>query len=631
MLERKHFILFSAFLVGLTFAGRLLYIQGLSDEYQRKAEKNIRVRQIEKPRRGIIRDRNKKVIVENRVVFDVMYMPKELKIKDTTEFCELFGVDIDYVRKYVKGPSTFFKEKTPLEIYRPQLFIKQLSQEKYNKVVDRFTDYPGLFTNNYTVRGYAHQSLANVLGYIKEINPTELDKDSVGAYKPGDLIGKSGIELFYEPYLRGRSGVKYDMRNVKGVKKGSYLDGRFDTLSVPGQDLISSIDLDLQQYAEKLMQNKKGAVVALDPSTGEILVMLTAPSYDPNLLTAIGKEFSYHYSRLADPNNELKPMYNRAIQSPYPPGSTFKTAMALVGLQLGTLDTSYTRFSCIKSLVNCHNHPGPLNVFGSIQHSCNPFYFQAFRKVILDNDGEGEVASSRIGLARWHSLVTSFGLGDRLGVDLPYEYRGRIPSVGYYDRKYGENRWKVGNTYSISIGQGEMGVTPLQLANLGAAIVNEGWYITPHLIKAIGEDGEPLPQYTVKHQIPINSAYFNYVKRAMGEVVRAGTARRAFIEDIAVAGKTGTAQNPHGKDHSVFMSFAPLNNPKIVVAAYVENAGFGGTWAAPVASLIIEKYMRDNFEEYEHEKGSITREYLENYVVSADLIGPTLKKKEVTQ
>ncbi|MGB0523660.1 MAG: penicillin-binding protein 2 [Flammeovirgaceae bacterium] len=620
MLERRHFILFSAILIAIIYSARLLYIQGLSVDYKQKAEKNIRVRSVEKPLRGMILDRNGKVIVGNRPVFDIFYMPKELHIEDSAAFCEFFEVDLAYVREHVKGPNLI---ENHFQKYQPQPFLKQLSLEDFSKIEDRLTDYPGIFYRSYTVRSYPHQSLANVLGYIKEVDAKFLEQDTSNYYRAGDLIGKSGLEKFYEKQLRGQRGVKYEMRNVKGVVKGSYMNGRFDTLPKVGKNLISSIDLDLQQYAEKLMQNKKGAVVALDPKTGEVLVILSAPSYDPNLLTSRGKEFNKHYSRLN--RDQLRPLYNRAIQSPYPPGSTFKTAVALTGLQLNALDTIRTRYSCIKSLVNCHNHPGPLNVFGSIQHSCNPFYFQAYRKMVLQGGSKNEFEESRVGLDKWEKLISSFGLGDRLGVDLPYEYKGRVPSVAYYDRKYGEKRWKVGNTYSISIGQGEVGVTPIQLANLCATIANEGWYITPHLIKQIGEDGEPLPQYTQKHQVPINKAYFNHVKRAMAAVVRAGTARRAFIQDIVVCGKTGTAQNPHGKDHSVFMSFAPLDDPKIVVAAYVENSGFGGTWAAPVASLLVEKYLRENFKAYEHEKGPITRQYLEDYLTSADLIGPMMR------
>lgn len=623
MLERKHFILFSAILVAIVYATRLLYIQGFSVEYQQKAEKNIRVRSIEKPLRGMILDRNGKVIVGNRPVFDIYYMPKELEITDTSAFCSFFSVDTAYVREYVKSSDQI---KDYHQKYQPQLFLEQLSLEDFSKIEDKLTNYPGMFYRSYTVRDYPHKSLANVLGYIKEVDSKFLDQDSTNYYRAGDLIGKSGLEKFYEEALRGQRGVKYEMRNVKGVKKGAYLGGKFDTLPRVGKNLISSIDLDLQQYAEKLMQNKKGAVVALDPKTGEVLVILSAPSYDPNLLTSKGKEFSKHYSRLN--RDKLKPMYNRAIQSPYPPGSTFKTVMALAGLQLKTLDTIRTRYSCIKSIVNCHNHPGPLNIFGSIQHSCNPFYFQAYRKTILQGASKNEFEDSRIGLDKWEKLISTFGLGDRLGVDLPYEYKGRVPSVAYYNRKYGENRWKAGNTYSISIGQGEVGVTPIQLANMAAAIANEGWYITPHLIKQVGENGKPLPQYTKKHLVPIEKAYFNHIKRAMAAVVRAGTARRAFIEDIVVCGKTGTAQNPHGKDHSVFMSYAPLDDPQIVVVAYVENAGFGGTWAAPVASLVIEKYLRENVKRFAHEKGPITRQYLEDYLTSADLIGPMIRLEE---
>jgi penicillin-binding protein 2 len=630
MLERKHFIIFSVGLVALIYAIRLLDLQAFNNKYKEQAERNILDIEVVEPLRGVIFDRYRvddlkynqtenpkgKLIVGNRAVFDIYYVPKSLDIEDTTAFCKLFGITRHYFDSAVVEPTG------TLERYRKQPFLKQLSLADFGKIADRINEIPGIVYTEQTVRNYPHTSLGNVVGYIKEVDGEFLNKvDTLNYYHSGDLIGKSGLEKYYEAQLRGKRGVRYEMRNVKGQVKGSYLDGLLDTLKENGQDLVASIDLELQHYAEQLMQNKRGAVVAIEPSSGEILVMLSAPSYDPNLLAGAGRKVTKNYARLnADPN---KLLFNRAIQARYPPGSTFKTAMALVGLHDKVIDTIYTRFACIKSMVNCHNHPGPLNVFGSIQHSCNPFYYQAYKKIINQGKDDDYLEDTRIGLTHWRELLKTFGLGKKLGIDLPYENRGLIPSVAYYDRiRGGKKYWKLGNTYSLGIGQGEMGVTPLQLANLSATIANEGWYIAPHLIKGIGDDLEQLPQYTEKHKTPIEPAYFQFVKRAMSEVTRAGTARRAFIKDIEVCGKTGTAQNPHGKDHSVFMAFAPRINPKIAIAVYVENAGFGGTWAAPVASLVIEKYLRTNFKEFQTEDEIIiTRTYLEDYVLKGNLMG----------
>ena len=616
MLERKHFIIVSVFLIGFIYASRLLQLQFFSEDYATKAQNNILEIQRIDPLRGAIFDRNGKLIVDNRVVFDVYYIPISLEIADTNAFCKILDIDRAYFDEKVVMPEI------TLERYRKQLLLRQLSQAQFSAIQDKVSEFKGIVFEPTTVRSYPHASLGNVVGYVKEVDRAFLDRDTSGYYRQRDLIGKSGIEKFYEKELRGKRGVKFFMRNNRRIIQGPYLNGRLDTLPEVGQDLIASIDLDLQAYAEKLMTNKKGAVVAIEPSTGEVLVMLSAPSYDPNLLAGAGRKITKNYATLNA--NEHKLLFNRAIMSPYPPGSTFKTAMALVGLHDRSIDTIRTRFSCIKSMVNCHNHPGPLNVFGSIQHSCNPFYFQAYKKIILRKKADSDYEDTRLGLTHWNKMMSEFGLGADLGVDLPYEHSGRIPSVPYYDRIHrGANRWKLGNTYSISIGQGEVGVTPLQLANLAACIANEGWYITPHLIKGIGKDQKPLPQFTEKHHTSIEQDYFNFVKRAMSAVVRAGTARRAFIEDIEVCGKTGTAQNPHGKDHSVFMAYAPRVNPKIAIAVYVENAGFGGTWAAPVASLVIEKYLRENFEEFKAEDDIvITRQWLEDYVLGGSFIEP---------
>jgi penicillin-binding protein 2 len=398
------------------------------------------------------------------------------------------------------------------------------------------------------------------------------------------------MEATYEKELRGGRGTKYLMVNVHNVVKGSFQNGKFDTLPKVGEELVSSIDLELQQYGEMLMGNKIGSVVAIEPSTGEILSLISAPSYDPNLLTGSGKEVSQHYAELVD--NEYKPLFNRPTMALYPPGSVIKLVQCLIGLQEGVIDSVNTSIPCVQDVVKCHNHKSPLDVKGSIQHSCNPFYYRVFNRIIRRNESEVNSEDTRIGLANWHKHMTSFGLGHKLNTDLDNEKGGNIPSVEYYDRRFKNQKWRFGNIYSLSIGQGEMGVIPLQMANIAAILANRGYYYTPHIIKSVGKAIEINPRFKEKHQTTVVAAHFNTVVDAMEDVVKAGTARKAFIKDIAICGKTGTAQNPHGEDHSVFLAFAPRNNPKIAIAVYVENAGFGGVWAAPIASLMIEKYLR---------------------------------------
>jgi penicillin-binding protein 2 len=599
--ERRVILQIALVIVALVYAARLYYLQVSVAEYKEEAQDNILRRKQEDAQRGVIYDRNGKVLASNKAVFDIMIIKKKLVIDDTARFCAFFGLEREELRGHLaKANATIYQRINPYPL------LKQLSVEEFARIQDRINEFEGVYVQPHTIRDYPHQSLASVLGYVKEVDGDVLKRDTTRYYKPGDLIGKSGLEAYYEKDLRGRRGSKYVMVNARLVEKGSYANGKFDTLPVSGKDLHSSVDLDLQAYAERLMQNKKGAVVAIEPSTGEILTMVSAPSYDPNLLTGKGKQVSQNYRELL--LNPYKPMFNRTIMAPYPPGSTFKTVQALIGLEMGVLDTINTSFSCTQEIVACHGHASPLRIFGSIQHSCNPFYLKAFKKIINQEVYKDHIADTRKGLEEWNNYVWQFGLGKPLGVDLPYESSGNIPTVAYYDRRFRNNKWKLGNIYSISIGQGEVGVLPLQLANLAALLANRGYFYTPHIVRTVGDS--TVAKFKEKHVIGIQPAYFDHIARAMAEVVRAGTARRAFTERFTICGKTGTAQNPHGKDHSVFIAFAPLENPKIAIAVYVENSGFGGTWAAPVASLVMEKYLM----------GNIERPELENYVLSGNLL-----------
>ena len=582
-------------IVALVFTVKLFHIQVFDDNYRKTADNNIIRTIVKYPLRGMIYDKNGKLIVRNRPVFDLMFSSRELDVKDTTQFCEFFKIDKEYLRTKL--------EEAKKRRGQPVALVKQLSVLEFARIEDRINEFPGIYIQEKTLRDYPQNSMANIIGYVKEVDKDFLDSEQGKGYRQGDLVGKSGLERQYEPVLKGKKGVSFVMTNVRGIQKGKFQNGNFDTLPQVGRDLYTGIDLDLQKYGEKLMQNKKGAIVAIDPSTGEILTMISAPSYDPNLLTGEGKKASQNFLELIrDPS---KPLFNRAIQAAYPPGSTLKTVMALTGLDNKALDTITTVFSCDKSMVGCHNHVSPLNVFGSIQHSCNPFYFKALRKIILTGKSSDQREDTRIGLQAWHDKLGEFGLGHKTGVDLPFEKNGLIPSPAYYDKNYYIKEWRLPNVYSIGIGQGEVLVTPVQLATQASAIANRGWYYTPHLVKQIGDS---TLQYD-RHVVDIEKAYFDYVARAMSQIYTASLAKHP---DIVICGKTGTAQNPHGEDHSVFMAFAPLENPKIAISVYVENAGFGGSWAAPIASLMIEKYLKGEIDQ--------KRVWLENYVLAGDFM-----------
>ncbi|GAA4832030.1 penicillin-binding protein 2 [Algivirga pacifica] len=575
-------------------------IQVFSEDYKEIADSNILSKIEARPLRGMVYDRDGRILVNNAPVFDIMMTLNQMELgpADTTELANLFDITVEDIRNTIADARArgFYSA--------PYLFVKQLKKEDFAKIQDYLPRFKGLSVEPRTIREYPHQSLANVLGYVKQVTKEFLDSDTTEYYKQRDLIGRSGIERYYEQELRGKRGVYYVLKNARREVKGKFKDGAYDELPESGSDLVSSIDLELQQYAEQLMQNKRGAIVAIEPSTGEILTMLSAPSYDPNLLTGEGRKVSKNYSTLL--KNKGNPLFNRAMQSRYPPGSTFKTVMSLIGMQEGVLDTTYTRFVCGGERVKCHAHPSPLSIAGSLQHSCNPWYYKAIRKIILQDKKVDAQEDLHYGLSHWKEKVQEFGLGRRLGIDLPFEKGGLVPGPDFYTRAYGGRPWKISNIYSISIGQGEVLAMPIQLANLAATIANRGWYYTPHIIKDVGGKG-PKEIYKEKNRVSIDRSYFDYTARAMAGVK---TAPLAMMNDIPIAGKTGTAQNPHGKDHSIFMAFAPVHDPKIAIAVYVENAGFGGTWAAPIASLVMEKYL----------KGQVDRDWLEQYVLNAEIL-----------
>ena len=582
-LSNRPFIVGIIFLViGIIFSIRLFYVQVVNDKYKLTSDNNV-LREITLyPARGLIYDRNGTLLVYNEAAYDLMVVPKQVSDMDTIEFCSLLEIEpVEFSEKLKKAKK--------YSRYKPSVFIKEISSVSYASIQEHLFKYPGFFVQTRTLRKYPRNSAAHALGYIGEVNSKTIENNPY--YKSGDYIGKSGLEYTYEEILRGKRGVKRILVDVHNREKGKYRDGATDTLAITGKTIKTSLDIELQEYGELLMQNKNGSIVAIDPSSGEILSLVSSPGYNPNML--VGRAVKKNYPLLA--KDSLKPLFNRALMAQYPPGSIFKTIQALIGMQEKVI-TENSGFSCVKSLVGCHNHPTAQDVSSSIKMSCNPYYYNVFKKIIQQNKAKSIFKDSEIGLALWNEKVKKFGFGTRLKTDLPNIKSGFIPNVSFYNKWYGEGRWAFSTIYSLSIGQGEIGVIPLQMANLASILANKGYYYTPHLIKQI-DDNSPIPKiFTTKNNVDIDPSYFSAVVDGMERVVTeaGGTARRARIDSVEVCGKTGTAQNPHGEDHSIFIAFAPKDNPKIAIAVFVENAGFGGTWAAPIASLMIEKYLNNN-------------------------------------
>jgi penicillin-binding protein 2 len=598
--NKKYIIQFVIILVGLIYCLKLFQIQFLDDTYGPAAEDNILRKIRDYSYRGIIYDRTGNILVHNDPVFDLMVIPKEARVNDTLQFCKLLGITReDFLRR--------METALDFDIYQPSVFMKMLSIKDFGKFQDHLVDYPGFYPQVRSLRGYKHESLSNILGYVGEISKNLLNRDSTGSYRQGDYIGITGIEQEYEIDLKGENGIKYMMVNVRGVEKGAFKDGRRDSISVPGVNLTATIDLELQQYGEWLMEDLAGAVVALEPKTGEVLSIITSPSYSPGMLS--GRLFSSNFSELT--LDSLKPLFNRAIMSVYPPGSTFKPLQALIALQEGVIKPKEQIF-CTGFLVGDHAPPGYYDVYKAIQKSSNNYFYIVFRRIINQGLDENTFIDSKLGLQKWSDYLDRFGLGRTVGIDIPNEKGGQIPSPALYNGIYGENRWKWSTINSISIGQGEIAISPLQMANYASIIANRGYYYVPHVIREVGETGAPKPIYQEKHLVGIDSVHFIPVIDAMDAVVNevGGTGFRAAIPGISVCGKTGTSQNPHGEDHSVFVAFAPKDDPKIAIAVYVQNAGQGARAAASVAGLMMEKYLT----------GEIKKVWIEDYVKKGDFI-----------
>ncbi|MCL2682946.1 MAG: penicillin-binding protein 2 [Bacteroidales bacterium] len=565
--------------VFVIFFIRLFYLQIIDTSSRISANNNALRNVTQYPARGLIYDRNGKLLVYNEAVYDLMVIPGQVKEMDTTEFCELIGISIEDFRKNLNKARRHSR-------FAPSVFEKQLSKETYGQLQERLFKFRGFYVQPRNLRKYPKPVAAHVLGYIGEVDEKTIENNPY--YKSGDYIGMSGLERFYEEYLRGKKGNKVLLVDVHNREKGSFRNGLYDTASVPGLSLQSTLDLDIQELAELLMQNKRGSVVAIEPATGEILAFVSSPGYDPNLL--VGRVRSANFRKLN--NDPQKPLFNRAIQAEYPPGSTFKIPQGLIAMQQGVV-TEHSSFSCDQSQVGCHPHPTVRHMRDAVKVSCNPYFVSTFRRIIQQNKDRNIFIDSRVGLEQWNKDIRSFGFGERLGIDLPHCRPGLIPTVAYYDRIYGENRWAFSNFRSVSIGQGELGIIPLQMANLAAIVANRGYYITPHLCRTLGDTLVPSRDFVEKRYTTVDPRHFESVVWGMYDAVHeaGGTARRARIDGIIVCGKTGTVQNPHGKNHATFIAFAPMDEPKIAIAVFIENSGFGGTWAAPIASLLIEKYL----------------------------------------
>lgn len=598
--NRKIIIISSFLAVGFIFFIRLFYIQVIDKSYTLSANNNVLRYVTQFPSRGLIYDKNGKLLVFNEAVYDLMVVPRQVKDLDTAELCRLLDISIDGFNDRMKKAI----------IYSPMLataFEKQISKETFGYLEEKLYRFSGFYVQPRTLRKYPMSVGAHLLGYIGEVTPAQVEKNLY--YKQGDYIGISGIERAYEKELRGIKGLKIRMVDVHNRDVGSFENGRYDTAAIMGSDLYTGIDADLQEYGEKLMANKRGSIVAIDPQTGEILCFLSSPGYDPNLL--VGRVRGKNYGLLnQDP---LKPLLNRAIMGQYPPGSTFKMANDLVGLQMGVI-TKATRFSCQgpgSSPIKCtHSHVSPLDVYTAIQQSCNPFHWQVFRAIMNDPTYPNSKARYDV----WRKHLMSMGFGRKLETDLAFELKGSLPPSEFFDKIYGVGSWNAMTIRSLSIGQGEILTTPLQLVNYTALVANRGFYFPPHVVRATGTEKNKTKFASQKQLTTINPEYIDVVREGMIEVFEGahGTARAFKLDSIPMAGKTGTADNPHGKPHSNFIAFAPLNNPKIAICVIVENAGFGSTWAAPIATLMIEKYLTRTVKRKDLEQNMINGNLLNN-------------------
>lgn len=586
--KRKYIIGGFVIVIALIYIVRLFILQIANTDYKQFAEGNALLKKTQYPSRGLIYDREGRLIVYNQSAYDVMMIPKEVQEFDTLAFCqainitkEEFDLRVERMKNKKYNPS--------YSSYTPQLLIPQMSAEEYGRLQEILYKFTGIYVQNRVIRQYKYDIAGSLLGNIREVSSGDIKNDSY--YTTGDYTGDLGIEKSYEKYLRGEKGSEIFLRDSKGRIISKYENGDFDTPAVSGKDLTLTIDAELQAYGEYLMQNKIGAIVAIEPSTGEVLAMVSAPTYKPSSLS--GRDRGKNYNELT--NDKYKPLYDRAIMAAYPPGSTFKPTQSLIFLQEGIINSN-TKYPCHNGFVSgklkvgCHAHSSPTSMKYALATSCNAYFCHGL-KSMLDNRIKYNRTDEAFTL--WKDYIVSMGYGYTLGIDLPGEKRGFIPNSEYYDKYYRKGSWRALTIISVSIGQGEVLATPLQIANLSATIANRGYYYTPHVVKQI-QDCKIDSTYTQKHTTMVDSKYYEDIIDGMRMAVTNGTCRVGEIPGFQVCGKTGTAQNPHGKDHSAFIGFAPKNNPKIAIAVYVENAGFGASYAVPIGSLMMEKFLTDS-------------------------------------
>lgn len=598
--ERRYVIAGIFITIIVILLARLFYIQIIDDRYTIYANNQVRRPKIINPARGPILDRNGKVLVQNNPFYDIMVTPRQVKPFDTVEFCKLFGIDrVEFDRRMAKAIKHSPNQAS--------VFEKQISPQAYASLQERLSEFPGFYATTRWLRSYPDSVAAQFLGFIGEVTDRDI-KRSNGYYHQGDYIGVTGVEKAYESVLKGQRGVQIQMVDSRGKLKGSYANGLYDTAAVAGQRLTSSLDITIQKLGEKLMKNKIGSIVAIEPSTGEILCFVSSPTYDPNLM--VGRERGNNVARLYE--DPYSPLLIRPIQAYYPPGSSFKPLNSLIALQEGII-TPQTTFFCPhyymagNHRVNCEHFDGITDLRKGIAMSCNTYFCNVFDRLMNKNGSKNTEAT----FTNWRAEVNKFGFGVKLDVDLPNERRGNVPTPLHYDKVYGQNHWRANTIISLAIGQGELLSTPLQMANIECTIANHGYYYRPHLIKAIGDKQIVKPEYTQPISVGIDTQYFEPVIDGMQRVVESGTAAAAKIPGIVMCGKTGTAQNSHGKNNSIFVAFAPREHPKIAIAVVVENAGYGATYAAPIASYIVEQYLR----------GSITKPAAEvDYIMNKNLL-----------
>lgn len=602
--KRKYVIGGFIVVIALIYIFRLYSLQLDDDKYKNSADNNAFLKKTIYPSRGLIYDRNGELIVYNQPAYDVMMIPRDVQPFDTIDFCQTLNITREQFDKRMED----MKKNPGYSTYTSQTLITQLSAADYGRLQEKLYRFPGFFIQKRILRQYNHIAAANVLGNIREVSPSDIERDSY--YERGDYCGDLGIEKSYDHHLRGHKGKEILIRDAHGRIQGRYLDGANDIPAISGRNLTLSLDINLQEYAESLMVNKIGAVVAIEPETGEILAMVSSPTYDPTSL--IGRQRGENYAKLN--NDPFHPLFDRALMGAYPPGSTFKPTQGLIFLQEGVINL-HTSYPCSHGYISgrlkvgCHGHPAPLTLKPALQTSCNGFFCWGLKNM-LDNR-RSKYKTVENAFETWKLHLVSMGYGYRLGVDMPSEGRGFIPNAKFYNKIYGEKHWSANTIISIAIGQGEILATPLQIANLCATVANRGWFITPHVVKEIQDTVMP-SEYTTKRYPTIDRQHYDAVAEGMRMAVTGGTCRQAALPDIEVCGKTGTAQNPHGKDHSAFIGFAPYNNPKIAVCVYVENAGFGAAYGVPIGSLIIEKYLKGEI--------SPARKFLEERMLNSNTI-----------